>query len=480
LKRSTSQRSRECSTRTYWASSAWSRRLPPVMRRQGGGRIINVGSLAGKLGGPANGTYAASKHAVEALNDALRWELAPFGIQVVLVRPGAIASSFEQRVEHESGALLGRPDSPYAPLYARVLAANAAIRATQPDAEAVAKVIVAAIRAQHPDPRYPAAIPSMAQLAMALPDRAKDLVVRRLYNLDGRPQGETPGAKVPPRFSHNRASPAAPPQEIAEGVHRLSVFGADVYFVGSARSWVLVDAWGGCARIIRRAAETLFGPESRPVAILLTHLHPDHDGAALELAPTWKCPVYVHPDELLLARAVAGGDFAAIARCGNWLDRAVIVPLMRVLPRRRAEGELSQPRLIDVLRAFDPASGVPGLPDWTCVPTPGHAPGHVVFFCARDRVLLTGDAALTVDVNTVGGCLARALGTCRPHASDPPRYTNWRQDRTDASLAVLAALQPQVLAPGHGAPLTGEVATRELRLLAERAAARHATVAVAA
>jgi NAD(P)-dependent dehydrogenase (short-subunit alcohol dehydrogenase family)/glyoxylase-like metal-dependent hydrolase (beta-lactamase superfamily II) len=433
--------------------------VAPVMRRQGAGRIINVGSLAGKLGGPANGTYAASKHAVEALNDALRWELAPFGIQVILVRPGAIASAFEQRVEHESGTLLRRPDSPYAPLYARVQAANAAIRATQPDAEAVAKVILAAIQAQHAHPRYPAAIPWMAQVAMALPDPAKDLVVRRLYALDGWPQ------------------------EIAEGVHRLSAFGANVYFVGSGGSWVLVDAaraWGGCARIIRRAAESLFGPESRPAAILLTHLHPDHDGAALELARAWDCAVYVHPDELPLARAVAGWDFAAIERYGNWLDRAVIVRASAARsPRGRGEAELAEPSLVDVLRALDPASGVPGLPEWTLVPTPGHAPGHVGFFRARDRVLLTGDAALTVDVNTVGGCLAWALEKCPPHAFDAPRYTNWRQDKTDASLAVLAALQPRVLAPGHGPPLIGEAAARELRLLAEQVGGRRGTAAVA-
>jgi deazaflavin-dependent oxidoreductase (nitroreductase family) len=279
-----------------------------------------------------------------------------------------------------------------------------------------------------------------------------------------------------------RARRERPPQEIAQGVHRLSVYGANVYFVRSGESWVLVDAawaWGGCARIISRAAETLFGAESRPTAILLAHLHPDHDGAALELARAWACPVYVHPDELPLARAVATAHFAAIQRYGNWLDRAVIVPLMRALRRHQPDGVAAVPSLIDVLRAFDPASGVPGLPDWTCVPTPGHAPGHVAFFRARDRVLLTGDAALTVDVNTVGGCLAWARGKSPPHAFDPPRYTNWQQDRTDASLAVLAELQPRVLAPGHGAPLIGEAATRELRLLAEHACARRRTAAVA-
>jgi glyoxylase-like metal-dependent hydrolase (beta-lactamase superfamily II) len=240
---------------------------------------------------------------------------------------------------------------------------------------------------------------------------------------------------------------------------------------------VLVDAawaWGGCARIISRAAERLFGPKSRPTAILLTHLHPDHDGAALELARAWDCPVYVHPDELPLARAVATADFAAIERYGNWLDRVLIMPLMRALPRHQPDGVAAVPSLMHVLRACDPASGVPGLPDWTCVPTPGHAPGHVAFFRARDRVLLTGDAALTV-----GGCLAWARGKSPPHAFDPPRYTNWQQDRTDASLAVLAELQPRVLAPGHGAPLVGEAATRELRLLAEHADARRRTAAVA-
>lgn len=73
-----------------------------VMRRQGSGRIVNVGSLAGKLSGPSNGTYSATKYALESLSDTLRWELEPFGIHVVLVEPGAIGSAFEQRVARES------------------------------------------------------------------------------------------------------------------------------------------------------------------------------------------------------------------------------------------------------------------------------------------------------------------------------------------------------------------------------------------
>ena len=170
--------------------------VAPAMRRQGSGRIVNVGSLAGKLGGPANGAYAATKHAGEALSDALRWELTPFGIRVVLVQPGAIRTSFEQTVARESGTVLERPDSPYAPLYACVAAANARIRASQPGPEAVAAVILTALRAKRPQGRYPAAVPLLGRIAMGLPDPAKDLVVRRLYGLDALPH--VAGSALPP------------------------------------------------------------------------------------------------------------------------------------------------------------------------------------------------------------------------------------------------------------------------------------------
>jgi glyoxylase-like metal-dependent hydrolase (beta-lactamase superfamily II) len=415
---------------------------------------VNVGSLVGKLSGPSNGTDAATKHAVEAVTDTLRWELGPFGVQVVLVQPGAVASACEQTVVRESGSLLARNDSPYAPLYARFEKVSADMRRTQAAAEVVASVIFTAVRAEHPHARYPAAVPFQAQIAMQLPNAAKDLVVRRLYALD------TP-------------SEVTAPDEIAEGVWRLSVHDANVYFVRSEAGWVLVDAawaWGNCAHVIRGAAEALFGPNASPTAIVLTHLHPDHDGAALELAEAWACPVYVHGDELPLAQAVAARDLAGIARYGNGLDRGVIVPIMRVLPPR-PDSTHARPRLANVARRLEP-DGVPGLLHWTWVPTPGHAPGHVALFRPADRVLLSGDAVLTVDASSVGGYLAWAVGRRPQHAFPPPTYTNWNQSATDASLSVLTALEPRVLATGHGAPLVGDAATHELRAVALRARSR--------
>lgn len=87
------------------------------------------------------------------------------------------------------------------------------------------------------------------------------------------------------------------PEEVAPGVFRLEtgrgLTEANVYLVRSGRGWVLVDAaWPKQARTIREAAETLFGRGTRLAAILLTHLHPDHSGAALELARRWRLPVH--------------------------------------------------------------------------------------------------------------------------------------------------------------------------------------------
>jgi glyoxylase-like metal-dependent hydrolase (beta-lactamase superfamily II) len=325
------------------------------------------------------------------------------------------------------------------------------MRRTQAAASVVASVILTAVSARHPRARYPAAAPMLAQIAMQLPDPAKDVAVRRLYGLSA--------------FSQ----PAAL-EEIAPDVWRLSVYGSNVYMVRSAADWVLVDAawaWGDCAHLIRVAAEALFGPNAGPIGIMLTHLHPDHDGAALELADAWECPVYVHGDELPLARAVAAGDLAGIERYGNGLDRGVVVPVMRALRRRPPDPTNIHRSLADVAQRLEPAD-VPGLPDWTWLPTPGHAPGHVAIFRHADRVLLSGDAVLTVDASSIKGCLAWAVGRRSPHAFLPPAYTTWNQRMMEASLSVLAALEPRILASGHGAPLVGDAAARELRALVRR------------
>ncbi len=222
---------------------------------------------------------------------------------------------------------------------------------------------------------------------------------------------------------------------------------ANVYFVGSADTWCLVDAgWPRDAGTILRAADELFGAGTRPVAVLLTHDHPDHAGAARELALAWGCRVWMHPLELPLASA----DAEAIRRYAGPLDRSIILPLLRLMGRRRMQAILAKNSLADVAAALDPAAPVPGLPEWEVLPTPGHTPGHVAYVRSEDRVVITGDALVTVDLNSVRGIVRR-----EPTLAGPPWYTTWSWPAAKASAAAVAELAPRVVAGGHGAPLSG-------------------------
>ncbi|SHN87761.1 deazaflavin-dependent oxidoreductase, nitroreductase family [Geodermatophilus obscurus] len=256
-------------------------------------------------------------------------------------------------------------------------------------------------------------------------------------------------------------APRALLEEAAAGVYRLRtgrfLGESNVYLVASGSSWVLVDAARPSrAPTIRAAAEAVFGPGTRPAAMLLTHVHPDHSGAAYELARVWGVPVHVHPAEI----PPAAGEI--LPGSANPIDRYVLAPLLRLLPRR-PDGRRDP--LADVVAPFDPDGAVPGLPDWRCVPTPGHTPGSVAFLRPADRVLIAGDAVLTVDTNSI-----RNLAGGRYGAFGPPWITTWDWARARASVARLAELDPAVLAPGHGRPLTCSGIAAELRALDQRMA----------
>jgi deazaflavin-dependent oxidoreductase (nitroreductase family) len=257
-----------------------------------------------------------------------------------------------------------------------------------------------------------------------------------------------------------RRGPSPAPRQIAPGVHLVTLgrgaVASNVYLVGSQSTWTLIDAgWASSAAAIRTAAEAVFGPGARPVAILLTHLHPDHSGAAGTLARSWEVPVYVHPDEL----PMAAGKY--LPQYAMPLDRWVIAPVLRRLPSRTRARIQAAGDITDVVQPLDRQGGVPGLPDWAWVPTPGHTRSHVAYLRRGDGVMITGDAALTVDLNSVGGVL---FG--RQRMAGPPWYTTWDWPAATRSIRALADLEPQVLAPGHGRPLTVGTAVA-LRALAQ-------------
>ena len=152
----------------------------PHMRAAGGGAIVNISSIAGKITTPTGGWYHASKHALEAYSDALRLETAQFGIRVVLVEPGPIKTEWDNtalvNLEKYSGS------GPYAPMVRRITEKfRAGYRAGAPGPEAVARVILKALRSASPAARY--AVPFSASfilfLKWLLPDRVLDWGIRR-------------------------------------------------------------------------------------------------------------------------------------------------------------------------------------------------------------------------------------------------------------------------------------------------------------
>jgi len=129
----------------------------PGMRRQHRGRILNVSSIGGRLTFPGGGAYHATKHAVEALSDALRFEVQGFGVDVVVVEPGFIRTAFSEVAQREMPATTG---DAYAAFNAQVQRATAGVYEKAPwswlggDADAVARVIERAIAARRPRTRY--------------------------------------------------------------------------------------------------------------------------------------------------------------------------------------------------------------------------------------------------------------------------------------------------------------------------------------
>ncbi len=157
----------------------------PAMRTQRWGRIVNVSSMGGKLTLPGGGVYHATKHAVEALSDALRFEVKGFGVDVIVIEPGLVKTRFgDVNVESID---LGDAEGPYADFnrgVAQLVAGAYGPRARgMGSSEGVARVIERALSARRPKTRYvyPAMGRALITARRLLPDRAFDLLLRSRY-----------------------------------------------------------------------------------------------------------------------------------------------------------------------------------------------------------------------------------------------------------------------------------------------------------
>ena len=156
----------------------------PQMRARRWGRVVNVSSMGGRITLPGGAFYHGTKHALEAISDVARWELKPFGVDVVLIEPGIIKTRFGDTAVSS----FDEADGPYASF-------NRSLRKTLDSAytgvlskagvgpETVAKAIAKAIESKRPKTRYVTPISTMGVLfaRRVLPDRAWDMAVRSAY-----------------------------------------------------------------------------------------------------------------------------------------------------------------------------------------------------------------------------------------------------------------------------------------------------------
>jgi NAD(P)-dependent dehydrogenase (short-subunit alcohol dehydrogenase family) len=165
----------------------------PGMRRAGTGRIVNISSMGGRLTFPGGGIYHATKHAVEALSDAMRFEVAGFGVRVVVIEPGLIKTRFgEAAVDSMEGAI--DDSGPYGKFNGKVAEMTAgayeggALARLGAGPEAVAKTIERAISVRRPRTRYK--VTASARLALM----QRRLVSDRMWDRAMRTQFPRPGA----------------------------------------------------------------------------------------------------------------------------------------------------------------------------------------------------------------------------------------------------------------------------------------------
>jgi NAD(P)-dependent dehydrogenase (short-subunit alcohol dehydrogenase family) len=172
-------------------------RVLPEMRRLRRGRIINMSSVSGKIAFPLYGPYSSSKHALEAISDALRHELYPFAIHVVLIEPGEIKTNIRNAARELSGSYARNADSsPYAELY-RAQENSGETTTNRDTPEDCARVILRAVEDAPPRARYVVTRPAKYWVVAKrlLSDRALDRKFRKIFGLDALREKHTKAAQ---------------------------------------------------------------------------------------------------------------------------------------------------------------------------------------------------------------------------------------------------------------------------------------------
>ncbi|GGB63093.1 MBL fold metallo-hydrolase [Fictibacillus barbaricus] len=242
-------------------------------------------------------------------------------------------------------------------------------------------------------------------------------------------------------------------EQIAPGLFGLTTKIVNVFFIQCAEdpsTYFLVDAgMPKSGKTISEWADKWFDGKA-PKAILLTHGHFDHVGAVNDLAEKWGVPVYAHTVELPYLNGKE--DYPKPDRS---VEGGLVTELSPLFPNHGID-------LGKHIKPLPEDGTIPGLAGWRWIHTPGHTPGHVSFYRERDKVLVAGDAFVTVKQESLYKVLIQ-----KQEISGPPKYftTDWIHAKQ--SVEKLAALDPSVAATGHGIPMSGAELTVNLKNLVQ-------------
>ncbi|MFC5712423.1 MBL fold metallo-hydrolase [Thalassorhabdus alkalitolerans] len=243
-------------------------------------------------------------------------------------------------------------------------------------------------------------------------------------------------------------------EEVRKDIYVYPVQIANVIFVGypgQTNEWFIVDA--GMPRsgkdIISEAKER-FGETNPPKAVVVTHGHFDHVGALFDIVEEWDVPVYAHEKELPFLRGEE-----TYREPDSSVEGGMVPKLAPMLPTNSIDlGEKVQP--------LPEEGSIPGMPEWEWLSTPGHTEGHISLYRQDDKVLLAGDAFVTVKQESLYKAMKQEKEIC-----GPPKYLTPDWEAAKHSVSKLNSLPLDLAVTGHGYPMEGEELREGLQDLAD-------------
>lgn len=233
--------------------------------------------------------------------------------------------------------------------------------------------------------------------------------------------------------------------------YTIQIVNIVLYGEPQMKDFVLIDAgMPKSADEIISVVEERYGSKSRPKAIILTHGHFDHVGGILELIERWDVPVYAHTLEIPFLSGKQN-----YPEPDPTVNNSLVAKMSPIFPNEAIN-------LGGNLKVLPSDGSVPFMAGFRWIHTPGHSPGHISLFREKDKVLIAGDAFVTVKQESLYKVITQTK-----EISGPPQYftTDWLAAR--ASIEKLAILKPSVAITGHGLPMKGEELTSNLKKLVD-------------